>query len=69
MNGEPRLRANAKQTSKGEYYLDCTAEIPEENPEKVAQLCLEIVQAVEKEFLSAGKKIVEYTEKGGEEKK
>lgn len=69
MNGEPRLRVNAKQTSKGEFYFDCTAEIPEESPDKVARLCLETVQAAEKKFLDAGKKIVEYTEKGGEEKK
>lgn len=69
MNGEPRLRVNAKQTAKGEFYFDCTAEIPEEFPEKVAGLCLRTVQAAERKFLDAGKKIVEYAEKGGEEKK
>ena len=66
VNGEPRLRANAKQNSKGEWYFDCTAEIPEENPEKVARLCLETAQEEENKFLAAGKKIVDQpAEKGG----
>jgi len=46
----PRIRINAKQNSKGEWYFNVTAEIPEEDPQKAEKLCLETIKAIEKKF-------------------
>lgn len=50
---KPRVRVNAKQTSKGAWYFEATAE--SENVEESTSLLLAAVQKVEADFLAAGK--------------
>jgi len=54
-----RVRVNAKQNSKGEWQLDATFEDTAANVDNVgaAKRLLETVQAVEREFVAAGKKL------------
>lgn len=56
MEQKPRMRVNAKQTAKGEWYFDITAECY--NGEDASALVLEAVQKTEKDFAFAGKKVV-----------
>ena len=54
-----RVRVNAKQTSKAEWYFECTFEDTAANVDNVgaSKRLLETVQAVEREFTAAGKKL------------
>jgi len=56
-NTKPRIRVNAKQTSKGLWYFDVTTETDE--VEKASTMLLEAVENVETKFKKAGKKLVE----------
>ena len=66
MSQEKRIRVNAKQTSKGEWYFDITAEttITSEDGRAtnivnaVSVDCLEAVTKLEEKFRSAGHKLV-----------
>ena len=49
----PRIRINAKQTSKGEWYLDCTAET--DDVEVSADKLIAAVKATEKRFIEDGR--------------
>ena len=54
-----RVRVNAKQTSKGEWYFDATFEDEALNvdTDNAAQRLLETVDALERAFKAAGKTI------------
>jgi len=65
MAEEKRIRVNAKQTSKGEWYFDVTAETITSNDGYVTNIvnavsvdCLEAVTKLEEKFRSAGHKLV-----------
>jgi len=53
MENTPRLRINAKQTSKGDWYLDATAET--DNVEISADKLIAAVKATEKRFIEDGR--------------
>jgi len=55
-NTKPRIRINAKQTSKGEWYFDITAET--ESVELSSDLLASAVQEIEAKFVALGKKLV-----------
>ena len=57
---KPRIRINAKQTSKGEWYFDVTAEMSTVEDSAIALLAA--VEGAQKKFKEAGKKIVPDTE-------
>ena len=57
---KPRIRINAKQTSKGEYYFDATVET--DNVEISAITLIEAIKRAQDLFVVAGKKIVADTE-------
>jgi hypothetical protein len=50
---KPRIRINAKQTSKGEWYFDVTAET--DDVEKSIQLINKAIADAEKTFTLAGR--------------
>jgi len=51
-----RIRINAKQTSKGEWYFDITAET--DDVEASADRLIAAVQATEKRFVDDGRVLV-----------
>ncbi len=63
---ERRVRTNAKQTAKGEFYFDVTSETTEDDDnisniqivDETADDCVEAVKSLEKKFLAEGFKIV-----------
>ena len=57
---KPRIRINAKATSKGEYYFDATTET--DNVGASADLLINAVLTAQLKFKEAGKKIVVDTE-------
>ena len=66
MNNEPRVRINAKQTSKGEWYLDITIETNEVL--KSAHMVTQAIKEAEIRFKRDGRVLVSKPEsKGGEE--
>ena len=52
----PRIRINAKQTSKGEWYFDVTAET--EDTHESARRVEEAITAIENIFHKEGRKLV-----------
>lgn len=52
----PRIRINAKQTSKGEWYFDLTAET--NDVEASADRLIAAVKATEKRFVDDNRKLV-----------
>jgi len=52
----PRIRINAKQTSKGEWYLDVTAET--DNWEDSSRKLIEAIKATEELFMKDGRVLV-----------
>jgi len=54
-----RIRINAKQTSKGEWYFDITAET--DDVEASADRLIAAVQATEKRFIEDNRKLVGVT--------
>ena len=53
---KPRVRLNAKQTAKGTWYFEATAEA--ESVGVSAALLINAVQKAEADFLAAGKTLV-----------
>ena len=53
---QPRIRINAKQTSKGEWYFDATAET--DDVETSADKLIAAVKATEKRFVDDGRALV-----------
>jgi len=56
---KPRIRINAKETSKGEWYFEATAET--DGVEVSANLLIRAVKAAQENFKMAGKKLVSDT--------
>lgn len=56
MENTPRIRINAKQTSKGEWYLDVTAET--DDTHLSAQKLEEAIKATEEIFHKEGRVLV-----------
>ena len=52
----PRYRINAKQTAKGFWYLDATAELS--SPDEAADALLKMIQKTEKMFTKDGRILV-----------
>lgn len=52
----PRIRVNAKQTSKGDWYFEATAET--DDVEASADILIAAVKATEKRFIDDGRKLV-----------
>jgi len=55
----PRIRINAKQTSKGRWYFEATAET--DDAEVSADKLLIAIKAIEQRFLADGRELVEVT--------
>ncbi len=53
----PRYRINAKQTAKGLWYLDATAELS--SPDEAPEALLKMLQKTEKMFTKDGRILVE----------
>ncbi len=56
MSEERRIRTNAKQTSKGEWYFDVTAET--DNVGDSTSATVEAVRQLQEKFINSGHKIV-----------
>lgn len=55
MNGDTRIRINSKQTAKGEWYFDITAETGD--IESSANKLIAAVKAAEERFIADGRKV------------
>jgi len=54
---KPRVRINAKQTSKGDWYLDVTAET--DNVDGSVSFLTEAIDKTRRSFLESGKKLAD----------